>query len=275
MARSYIQRVTKNMLLYVALVISILVELVVMALLCSLLPINIGIPLFLVAPFSIGGISYVISQRVTRHQGIREEADNWLAERARGRVLRRTQWHKARRLATWIPTLMVTVLFLFLPEAFGIFVHFVYPTSGNLLRHRVSFPITWIVAGTSMNESHTWSFSGAFECKGPFRGGLARYMYGNPPASAMDFWDTPVGDPATRLPPNGTLYSTRTLRLGKGSITCREYLPIYLHWQGDKDLRLIECVTPGRDFFASFGGDGSAVQDFYRTLQGIKAMDRY
>jgi hypothetical protein len=268
------QRVIKKILLDVALVAFILVELLLAALLCSLLPISIGIPLFLVTPFSIGAVSYFIFQRVTPKQRIREEAEDWLAKRARGLMPYRAKSRTGKRVAIWIPTIVVTVLLLFFPETFGILLHVMYPTSGKLLRYRVSFPATWMVGDTSMNESHTWAFAGAFECKGPFRAGLTRYTHGNPPASAMEFWDSPGGDPATRQPPSGTLFSTRTFPLGKDSITCREYIPTYLHWQGNEDVRLIECSTPRRDFFASFGGDWSAVPYFYRTLGGIRATYR-
>jgi hypothetical protein len=207
MARSYMQRVIKKILLDVALVAFILVELLLAALLCSLLPISIGIPLFLVTPFSIGAVSYFIFQRVTPKQRIREEAEDWLAKRARGLMPYRAKSRTGKRVAIWIPTIVVTVLLLFFPETFGILLHVMYPTSGKLLRYRVSFPATWMVGDTSMNESHTWAFAGAFECKGPFRAGLTRYTHGNPPASAMEFWDSPGGDPATRQPPSGTLFS--------------------------------------------------------------------
>jgi hypothetical protein len=86
----------------------------------------------------------------------------------------------------------------------------------------------------------------------------------------MAFYGAPLGDTVSRLSASDRIVSTRTLLMGKETITCWEYVPGWLRGHQDNDVQSIRCSTPRGDFFSWFDGDKASVPDFYRVLQLTK-----
>jgi hypothetical protein len=275
-ASNLVKHVIRKLLSYAALVLFILVQ-VVLAL---------GLSYFLLSDSSalvgdlvfgqmllIGTVSYFVFERITRRQGVSDEAERWLAERTRPARMNGLSWRRAKRLAPWGPALLTLVLFSFFSGVTGAATHLVYGRSAKLLGYRVSFPLTWMVLGKSrMYGDHTSSSASAFDCRGPLRALLNRYQDLDPTYSVMDFTSVSAG-----RPPHGstgdTIFSTRTFPFGKDSITCREYLPAHTEWAPGKNGRFVWCETPRGDFSGFFAGERATIPEFYRTLQHVEKVD--
>jgi len=159
-----------------------------------------------------------------------------------------------------------------LPRNVGCCVAPFHPGSGRLLGYRVSIPANWVVRTDEpdIGSSHTWSSVAAFHSKGVLRAGATAYWQREPRIANMSFYAAPLGDRRHRFLPNDKIISTRTLPLGKGTITCSEYIPGRLREPGDDDIQFIVCTTPRNDFYGWFDGDKASVTGFYRTLQNVR-----
>lgn len=147
-----------------------------------------------------------------------------------------------------------------------------HPGSGRLLGYRVSIPANWVVLidEPDIGSSHAWSSVAAFHSKGVLAAGATAYWRREPPIANMSFYSAPLGDRRTSFLPNDKIISTRTLPLGKGTITCSEYIPGWLREHEDDDIQSIACATPQNDFYGWFDGDKASVTGFYRTLQNVR-----
>lgn len=266
--RGHLLRAFVALLTGAAIAFGSLIQLVVIASLLLLLSERIGNrvigPLLLIVPVLVGITSYAIYQRFMGERRIRADAERWLAYRSRHSAQRRARNLLATQMGLWIPTLLVGVVFLFLPESVGLATHMLNLRPAKLIEYEVSFPLTWIITGSSANGSQTWASAGAFDCRGPLRSGFQRYWPFNLRASAVDVITSTSGITSYRGSP-GTPFSISAVLLGGQPAQCKEYV----EW-GDEKLRMVECTTPKNEISVSFFGDKANLAAFYRSLEFIR-----
>lgn len=266
--RGHLIRAFVALLTAAAIAMGSLIQLVVLALLLLLLPERIGNrvigPLLLFGPVLVGITSYAIYQRVMGQRRIRADAERWLAYRSRHSAQRRTRKLLAPQMGVWIPTVLAGVVFLFLSESIGLATHMLNLRPAKLIGYEVSFPLTWIITGSSANGLQTWASAGAFDCRGPLRSGFQRYWPFNLRASAVDVITSTSGITSYRGSP-GTPFSISSVLIGGQRAQCKEYV----EW-GDEKLRTVECTTPKNEISVSFFGDRSNLAAFYRSLEFVR-----
>ena len=114
----------------------------------------------LLLPLTLGGmaVGLFLAVRKSGKWAIRAEAARWLAERQSGVDPCVRRWRSRSICAVlWIPLTMVLVVFLFLPEVWGILSHFTQPRSLILADYRVPIPVTWIVQNYQNEPVNGWS----------------------------------------------------------------------------------------------------------------------
>jgi hypothetical protein len=205
---------------------------------------------------------------------VQAEAARWLAERESGVSPRDRQWRRRGiRLASCIPSAMVLLVFLFLPEIWGMLSHLSQPHSGNLPGYEVSLPATWIVLRHE-NQMNGRSWVTGLAVRGMGRG-VTPYLRGDPPLSSWDIEaDSEVESDEsmrTRWTPNDEdVISRRLFTIGNDQLTCLDYRPSYLHY-GDFPEPFAASVrcSDGKRLRASFSGKRSQVAAFYEMLSSI------
>jgi hypothetical protein len=196
-----------------------------------------------------------------RDRWIQEEADRWLARRAR-KSTGAMRWRgRLVRKVLWIPSLFALAAFLFLPEALGMGLHLIFRGTADLNGHHIEVPITW------------WAFAGPHATgdlylvarvgKGIGRVGFLPYWRHEPPLSSMGFYA--ISDPANdhshdKPPAEEIVVSKRVLPFGGDALTCWELAVT-------ADVIRIDCVTSSNDFTAGFGGERADVSAFYKVLE--------
>jgi len=266
-------RILRRVLFFVAFTAYLLVQVTLVGMIPAYYwPSRTGFILFLVGLLLIGASGYIAHRRITRERYNRTEAGKWLTFRARPRVDYSKRIKAAKRWVIWLPTAVVMIAFLFFPETWAVVSHLSHPRSGRLLGYRVSIPANWVVLTDEpdIGSSHTWSSVAAFHSKGVLRAGATAYWRREPPIANMSFYAAPLGDRRPRFLLNDKIISTRTLPLGRGTITCSEYIPGWLREREDDDIQFIACTTPQNDFYGWFDGDKASVTGFYRTLQNVR-----
>lgn len=250
-----------------AIVLGTLTQFILVAFLCSVLPLKLGLTLLLISPFALGVGNYFLYQRLTRERTIRTAAERWLTDHSKSALKERARKLRMKQIALWAPTVIVTVALLFLPETFGVATHLLRPGPARLSPYDVHLPLSWMAFYVSDSR---WYSTEAFQCKGPLRSGFRRYWHLAPLASGMNFWV--ARNRGQFFPENrdGETISVRTFQLGSETLSCREYVHVSSHFENDKDLRACDCRNVSGTFEASFFGDKSSVPEFYRTLQNIR-----
>jgi hypothetical protein len=256
-----------------AFAVCILVQIVLCALLLALIshywPSDVLLALFFIGLFLIGAGSYGEFQWLTRVEGVRLEAERWLAERRHPNPRRLKRRKTIKRWAVWMPTVIVVVACLCFDGLWALTTHLLYPGRGRLIRYEVPIPLNWTIIypdlDTSRNGAHSTVVAARY--RGMLLAGSGLYVGRRPPfsISTMNFRSTPAGDPlATR--PATTIISERTLLFGKGTIVCWEEVPP--RWM--MSPRYIRCSTSTGDFSGNFNGRDEDASEFYRTLEGTK-----
>ena len=268
----WLSRLLTALLTAAAVVLGVLIQLILVGLVCSVLPIQIALPIIFISPFLIGVGSYFIFQRVIKRRAIRREAERWLAERSRQGPKQRKHLSFLRRVLVWLPAATAFVIFLFLPEMFGVGTHVLYPGPATLHGYEVRLPLAWMAFGYSGSGDAASSYVYSLEVQGPLRSGLSRYWHGLPRTSGMSFWTNRAPGRAFPEDSRGETLSARTFQFGAESVKCREYVPVFLHFTEDKDTRAVDCSSASSSFSASFHGDKGSVPRFYRTLQNIRRV---
>jgi hypothetical protein len=269
-------RILKRVLFLVAFTAYLLVQVLLVGMTFAYYwPSRTGLILFLVGLFLSGACGYIVHRRITRERYNRTEAAKWLTLRTHPRIAYSTRIKSAKRWAIWIPTAIVMIAFLFFPETWAVVSHLTHRGSGRLLGYQVSIPVNWVVLidEPDIDNSHIWSMVTAFQSKGLLRAGVTAYWRREPPIANMAFHATPLGDRGPRLLPNDKIVSTRTLPLGKGTVTCSEYVPGWLRGREDDETKFIVCATSQNRFYSWFDGNEASIPDFYRTLQNARQED--
>jgi hypothetical protein len=259
--------------------IAVMVVLIVLAVPLVLLVWAFRVSHFLFAlllPAIVGGIAFVLLAAVRKSGkwSVQAEAARWLAERQSGASPRERQWCiRGIRLASCIPAAMVLLVFLFLPEIWGMLSHLSQPHSGNLPGYEVSLPATWIILRHE-NQMNGRSWVTGLAVRGMGRG-VTPYLRGDPPLSSWDIEaDSEVeSDESMRTrwsPEHSDVISRRVFVIGNDQLTCLDYRPSYLHY-GDfpePSAAFVRC-SDGKRLSASFTGKRKQVAAFYEMLSGI------
>jgi len=224
--------------------------------------------LFMFAVFILP--AFVSYRRRAREQWLAEEAEKWLATRNREQTSPVAAWRKAlRRGLLWAPSVMVSLVLPFIPEAIGVGSHLFVSRTANLGRYHVQTPITWMVGSSGENNLS------AMTAPGIGRIGIRRYWRLELPLSDMVFW--PIDHPEEQLSRNvvldgETVLAKRSFPLGNETLTCWDLIhnnPFVGPSPTDPSIADISCTTETDDFYAHFSGWRSDSAAFYETLQKI------
>ena len=243
------------------------IEFVLLAFLCNWMPTKVAIGTLLVSFFAVGMGNYFIYKRLTQKRVIRIEAERWLSMRERRSPQQRDRIRFQKQIGAWSSIVLVAIVCPFLPEAFGLVTHILYPRSTRLAGYRAIPPLTWMVFDNSLEEG---SYTSAFQFAGLFRSGFTRYWHLQPRAAAMSFAVATAREQPFSIDPRGDTLDVRTFRLGGETITCREYFHIFKHFREDTDARAVDCDNSTGTFSASFYGDKDWIPDFYRTVENVR-----
>jgi len=202
---------------------------------------------------------------------VQAEAVRWLAEREAGLDLRaRRRRDREIRLALWIPSTTVLLVFLFLPETLGLSSHLGWPRPGNLVGYQVTIPATWIVRYNFEDDSDGRSGVDGLIGKGIGRGGnplrrdsISSWDVGTKPFN-KDSW----GPYSLRGREEQNVTSHRVLRTGNESITCLDFR--FPYERESKTTAYVECSSSGR-LYAGFYGSRGQLGTFYHMLEGVKS----
>ncbi len=181
-------------------------------------------------------------------------------------------WQKTlSRKLIWLPTGIVLIACLFLPEIAGITSHAWYGRSLNLQRYQLKTPLTWVLA----TDGHTdcWAFAG----QGMARAGFKPYFRQEPPIAEIHFYALPgpAADTARAADylSSARVLSRRTISFGGRTLNCWETIPAHplsSHAGTDNSLADIVCETDPYDFWAHFSGFRTDAAAFYWTLQNVQ-----
>lgn len=217
---------------------------------------------FLGLLFPLVALAYIRHRR--RSLWIREEAERWLARRAKGseEIERSIRTRRRLRRMLWVPAMVALSIFLFLPESMGLVSHLFYPSAFMLNGHVVRPPLTSFVYG----DPH--GYMNALVGRGIARVGFSAYWRMNPPLSSMEF---SAQDPSERWPvtflSDETAALERTFGLGDETISC---------WQisrpderAQTDFFVLRCRSSKNDFSAGFVGSHEDTTVFYQVLARV------
>lgn len=214
--------------------------------------------------------------RRSRTWSAESEADRWLAEK-RGQGIDERKWRsRGVRVASVMPVVSVLLVFLFLPEVWGILSHLDNRRLGSLSGYQVKIPATWVVLHKEGAEPEGRSWANGFIGQGIGRGGNP-FRY-----DALSSWHigtTSLNDPERtdydRWPPTAdAIVSRRTFALANESIECTD------HWSHETwgvsqskaaTIAQVSCSSNGR-FHASFYGSRQQRSEFYGMLAQVKQV---
>ncbi|HTD23322.1 MAG TPA: hypothetical protein VK738_11750 [Terriglobales bacterium] len=214
--------------------------------------------------------------RKLRKRGVALETKRWLAERQSGTSARERRWKdRAIRYSLWLPALSVLLVFLFLPESWGIASHFEFRTQ-VLTEYQVRVPASWIILQQDAQSEPGYSYISGLAGRG-MGFSVTRYLH---------WWDVPLSSwsvgtqpyayfgasaPEHWLPKIENVIAQRDFLIGNTPLTCVDYWPSYLTERGkprDASIAYINCYSPAR-LYASFTGERFQVPVFYKMLEGI------
>jgi MFS family permease len=216
--------------------------------------------------------------RKAAQRNIQIEADNWLVNRRSGMDSSERRW-KLRGIlaASWIPSLMVLLVFLFLPEVWGVLSHAVQPRAGQLPGYRVAIPITWIVLNYEEQPIDGRAWVTGLAGRGMGRG-VTPYLDIDLPLSEWTIGTKQYNEsrgPETlpRIPKEAPVVEQRAVRIGSANVTCVKYPSPYQGWNiKNSSTVFVSCSGAGR-VYASFVGKDIHVLTFYSMLEGMTALD--
>jgi len=231
----------------------------------------------LLLPVVVVGMAFLLvgAVRKSGKWSVKAEAARWLAERQSGVSPRDRKWRiRGIRLASCIPSAMVLLAFLFLPEIWGMLSHLSQPQAGNLPGYQVPIPVTWIVLRhENQTDGRSWVTGLAGCC-----------MVHNDPLydaqSDLTFsgWDIETepyieSDESMRTrwtPEDGDVISRRVFTIGTDQLTCLDYRSPYPHYGdfSEPSAATIRCSN-GKRLSATFSGKRTQVAAFYEMLAGI------
>jgi hypothetical protein len=269
-------KLTRTILTHLALIVFLLFQALLVLIIGDWLGVKgrfeFSLPLLLFLFFLIGVGGQYVFLRLIGKWTVREEADKFLIDRAKGS--RGGGWRRsATRWLVWMPAVAVLIVSLFLPETLALGSHIMHRGAGRLIGYQVSLPIDWLILLHDYEPSHTWSVLIAAKVPGVLRSGLSCYWRKTCPTSHMDFYGTHAGDSTFYLPPDDTIASKRRLPFAHRNITCLEFVPWHVRGADNPPLQSIKCFTPTKEFSATLGGDKSNIGGFYETLQRIKSTE--
>lgn len=231
----------------------------------------------LLVPFASGVVVglFLVIRRI-RRRSVRLESARWLAERQSGISAGERRWrNRAIRWALWLPSLTVLLVFLFLPESWGIASHFEFRTQA-LTEYQVRVPASWIILQQDAQLEPGYSYISGLAGRG-MAFSVTRYLH---------WWDVPLSSwsvgtqpyaylgasaPEHWVPKIENVIAQRDFLIGNTPLTCVDYWPSYLTERGkpqDSSIAYIECSSPNR-LYASFVGERFHVPVFYKMLEGI------
>jgi hypothetical protein len=211
---------------------------------------------------------------------LRLEAARWLDERHAGSNRVQSRWRRrAIHHAPWVPATTVLLLFLFLPEVWGLLSHLSHPRSGKLSGYRVSIPATWIIL--SHNDQRRTGKSLLEGLAGRGIGfGPTPYLRADVPLFSWVIgtvrydWPAEVNDSSRRLA-DDFISTRRDFKIGSESVTCYEYWPSLLAQPDridDSTIAFVKCSGASR-LYASLIGKRMHIPIFYQMLSSISRIE--
>lgn len=207
--------------------------------------------------------------RRSRQWNTEAEAERWLAER-RSHPSERKWRSRGICFALCIPFTIVLLIFLFMPETWGLVSHIAYPHPGDLPGYRVKIPVTWIVQQRSdSSDGRSWvmGFFGRgigsgfnpsrYDALSSWR--FATSSFSGEEASVYDRWTPEEKD------------IIHDVAIGGEHIQCGYYRDRRtVDGQSTSAMANVFCRGATR-FRASFYGPKTLLPDFYRVLGEIKS----
>ncbi len=232
-------------------------------------------------PVVMGGMlfGFCFAVRRSGKWTVRAETARWLAERQTGVGFHERRWrNRGIRVASGIPLTVVLVVFLFLPESWGVVSWLTRPRLHSLSGYQVSLPASWIILNYGNQPENGWSSITGLAGGGIGRG-VAPYLRWAPPFSSWDIETDSAPSKGSfarwRMPSDDEVTGRRSFMIGADSITCLDYWPSYLStgpYQrtqqfDDLSVAYIQC-SDGRRFHAGFFGIRGQVAEFHDMLAG-------
>jgi len=213
---------------------------------------------------------FLINRRATK-RGVELESSRWLAEREAGLSAdQRRSRNRAICRSLWIPSLLVVLIFLFLPEVWGLLTHAGQPRAGKLTGYEVTVPPTWIILYSGSSSPGGWSAVSGIAGRGIGLGVKQYLNFGDPPISNWGVGVAGSDEARRKLSHRGEPTARRDFQVGKAKLTCFEYRPLWGRPMrvDDGPLVLIECSSPDR-LQATFVGEKIHVAAFYGMLASM------
>jgi len=193
---------------------------------------------------------------------IKEEAENWLANRAAQSIASTKRWHRTFwRSLLWTPSLIALAVFLFLPEAMGVLSHAFDLQSHDLNGHRLHTP------PTSLVRNYNNLYVSALIGRGIGRIGPLPYLRKEPPLSSLFFYaivNPQLDHYRDWFLTSDDVRSRRTLSFGSEMMTCADVTSNLD--ASTSTLVHIECLSSNNDVSADFYGLHEDVNTFYEML---------
>lgn len=225
----------------------------------------------------LGLVAFFFVARAAARDSVKQEERRWLADRRLNLGFsERKKRNRAFRVALFLPTLTVLLVFLFLPQIWRCLSHLNRRPSQALIRYRIRVPITCVIFGRwQVPETGEASISGIgtnesdlklLKCCRPgpqvFEWGLSVEPYSG--------WSKDKLESRGRSPCNAVPVGRRELQIDEELLTCREFaldLP-----SSESNLKktnlLVICDGTGR-LHARFAGEWRELQDFYEMIRNL------
>jgi hypothetical protein len=240
---------------------------------------SVAIVVFILLAVLIGGsvtVGLFFVVRRTANRSVQFETKRWLADRQSGADPIQGRWrNRGIRWSSCVPSVMVLLLFLFLPEVWGILSHFSQPQSDHLSGYRVPIPATWIVLYHTDQPANGESRVSGLVGRG-IGMGVTPYLHSGLLLSA---WEIKIEQqsqsdesaPGPWAPRDDEAIDRHAFTIGDVSVTCYDYWPSYMGRPKRVDAlsnAYVQCSGESR-FYASLVGNRNDVPGFYRMLDGI------
>jgi hypothetical protein len=230
----------------------------------------------------IGVVIFRLARRI-RNQTVELEEERWLKERNTLTAAEIRRRNRAIRIALWIPSACVLLVFLLFPEMWGLSSRVAGPRV-DVPGYRVSLPVTWFVSysevpdiGRQIPSIDRGSELGSswiegFMVRGVTRAPASFFRDAQVSMSSWEIGSVAYGKRVRQRPPaDFHILSQRQFSTGKETLTCYDYR-LFRNEQrfGSDDPTVhIDCYGTGR-LYASFFGERTQVDEFYHMLQGIR-----
>jgi hypothetical protein len=214
-------------------------------------------------------------RQTTKNLWISEEVERFLRTRSRRTSKSPSLWLKRLRRSTlWVPTVLVSLAFFFLPETLGMLSHLFW--NRTIDGRNLEVPLTWIIAdeATTFENGHYVGRSiWIVATKGIGRVGMRSYWRKEEPVSEMTFSSYPNSFYEPKPPPYSKVVARRELPLGNEMLVCWDVIPFAEARPEPMDPQLAEivCGAVRNDFHASFSGWRADLGTFNDMLQKLSA----